>query len=111
MGSRGSVIPLFLSMKDKGFLPITDKKMTRFNITLNEGVDFVLLALKKMLGGEIFVPKVPSYRVIDVAKAISLKTKIKIIGIRPGEKLHEEMISQSDAPNAREVSKYLVILS
>ncbi len=110
MGSRGSLIPFFLKKKNEGIFPVTDKKMTRFNITLNEGVDFVLLALKKMLGGEIFVPKIPSYRVIDVAKAISLKTKIKIIGIRPGEKLHEEMISQSDAPNAIEFSKYFVII-
>ena len=110
MGSRGSLIPFFLKKKDEGAFPITDRKMTRFNITLSEGVDFVLLALKTMSGGEIFVPKIPSYRVIDVAKAISSKTKIKIIGIRPGEKLHEEMISRSDAPNAVEFSKYFVII-
>ena len=84
--------------------------MTRFNITLNEGVYFVLFCLKKMLGGEIFVPKIPSYKVIDVAKAVSSKNKIKIIGIRPGEKLHEEMISQNDNKNTVEHKNYFVIL-
>ena len=110
MGSRGSLIPFFLKKKDEAMLPITDKNMTRFNITLNEGVDFVFLALKKMFGGEIFVPKIPSYKVTDVAKAISPKAKLKIIGIRPGEKLHEEMVSQSDAPNAIEFTTYFVII-
>ena len=83
--------------------------MTRFNITLKESIDFVLLAINKMRGGEVFVPKIPSYRVIDVAKAISSKTKIKCTGIRPGEKLHEEMISQSDAINTVEFSNHFVI--
>ena len=84
--------------------------MPRINITLNEGVYFVLFCLKKMLGGEIFVPKIPSYKVIDVAKAVSSKNKIKIIGIRPGEKLHEEMISQNDNKNTVEHKNYFVIL-
>ena len=110
MGSRGSVIPLFLKKNKEGVFPVTDIKMTRFNITLMEGVEFVLLALKKMWGGEIFVPKIPSYRVIDVAKAISKKTKINYIGIRPGEKLHEELISQSDAINTVQFKNHFVIL-
>ena len=110
MGSRGSVIPFFLNKKGNGVFPVTDKRMTRFNITLNEGVYFVLFCLKKMLGGEIFVPKIPSYKVIDVAKAVSSNNKIKIIGIRPGEKLHEEMISQNDNKNTVEHKNYFVIL-
>jgi len=110
MGSRGSLIPFFLKKKNEGMLPVTDKSMTRFNITLNEGVDFVLFVLKKMIGGEIFVPKIPSYKVIDVAKAISSSAKIKIIGIRPGEKLHEEMVSLSDSINTIEYNKHFVII-
>ena len=96
MGSRGSVLPLFLKMKKNNIFPITDKKMTRFNITLEESVNFVLFCLNKMWGGEIFVPKIPSYKIIDFAKAISTKAKLKFVGIRAGEKLHEEMISQHD---------------
>ena len=109
LGSRGSVIPLFLKKKLEGFLPVTDKNMTRFNITLEEGVEFVSFSLKKMWGGEIFIPKIPSYRIIDLAKAISSSAKIKIVGIRPGEKLHEEMISQNDAQNTIEYKNYFVI--
>ena len=108
MGSRGSVIPLFLKNKNK-IINITDKNMTRFSITLEEGVEFVLLCLQKMLGGEIFIPKIPSYKIIDLAKAIAPNSKIKFTGIRPGEKLHEEMISQSDALNTIEYKKYFVI--
>ena len=110
MGSRGSVIPFFLSQKNKGSLPITDERMTRFNITLQEGVDFVIDCLARMWGGELFVPKIPSYRILDVAKAISSNAEIKIVGIRPGEKLHEEMITQTDALNTLEFEKYFVIL-
>ena len=110
MGSRGSVIPFFLSKKNQDTFPITDTNMTRFNITLMEGVNLVLLSLKKMWGGEIFVPKIPSYRLIDLTKAISPKTKIKIIGIRPGEKLHEEMISQSESINTIEFRDHFVII-
>ena len=110
MGSRGSVIPLFLEEMKKNTLPITDKKMTRFNITLEYGVDFVLQCLNKMWGGEIFVPKIPSYKILDLARAISPKAKLKFLGIRPGEKLHEEMITVSDAINAVEFDKYYVIL-
>ncbi len=109
MSSRGSVIPLFLNKKKDGVIPITDKRMTRFNITLQEGVDFVLFCLKKMWGGEIFVPKIPSYRLIDLAKAVAPNCKLKIVGLRPGEKLHEEMISTSDAVNTIEFKKYFVI--
>ena len=109
MGSRGSVLPLFLKMKKNNIFPITDKKMTRFNITLEESVNFVLFCLNKMWGGEIFVPKIPSYKIIDIAKAISTKAKLKFVGIRAGEKLHEEMISQHDSRNTIEYNKYFVI--
>jgi len=110
MGSRGSVIPFFQSKIDTGLLPITDERMTRFNITLQNGVDFVLQCLDKMWGGELFVPKISSYKIIDVAKAIAPDAKYKIIGIRPGEKLHEEMITETDALNSVEFEKYFVIL-
>tara|TARA_Y100000590_G_scaffold386192_1_gene458820 strand:- start:1170 stop:2168 length:999 start_codon:yes stop_codon:yes gene_type:complete len=110
MGSRGSVIPFFLNLKNKTEIPITDKKMTRFNITLEEGIKFVLFCLKNMWGGEIFIPKIPSYKITDLAKAISPKSKLKIIGIRPGEKLHEEMISKDDYQNVVEFNNYFVLL-
>jgi len=109
MGSRGSVIPLYMEKKKTGILPITDRRMTRFNITLKEGVDFVLSCLNKMWGGELFVPKIPSYRILDVAKAIAPEAKLKITGIRPGEKLHEEMITQTDAMNTIEFDDYFTI--
>jgi len=110
MGSRGSVIPLFMKCQKTGVLPITDERMTRFNISLQEGVDFVLQCLEKMWGGELFVPKIPSYRIIDVAKAINPDCRLEIVGIRPGEKLHEEMITLSDAHNTVEFDNYYVIL-
>ena len=110
MGSRGSVIPFFKKKKETGILPITDERMTRFNITLQDGVDFVLQCLDKMWGGELFVPKIPSYKILDVAKAIAPGTKYEIVGIRPGEKLHEEMITETDALNSVEFEKYFVIL-
>ena len=97
MGSRGSVIPLFQKLKKTDYFPITDIKMTRFNITIDEGIKLVLFALKNGKGGEIFISKIPSYKIIDVAKAINPNCKIKIIGIRPGEKIHEEMITSSDS--------------
>ena len=110
MGSRGSVIPFFMERKKTGVLPITDKRMTRFNITLQQGVDFVLQCLEKTWGGELFVPKIPSYRITDVAKAINSECKLEIVGIRPGEKLHEEMITLTDALNTVEFDNYYVIL-
>ena len=110
MGSKGSVIPFFLEHKNKGFLPITDKRMTRFNITLDQGVEFVFFCLREMWGGEIFIPKIPSYRTIDLAKAISPKSRIKFIGIRPGEKIHEEMISNSEALNVIEYKNHFVLI-
>ena len=110
MGSRGSVIPFFKKKADTGVLPITDERMTRFNITLQNGVDFVLQCLDKMWGGELFVPKIPSYKILDVAKAIAPECKHEIVGIRPGEKLHEEMITETDALNSIEFEKYFVIL-
>jgi len=110
MGSRGSVIPFFLSKKNNGILPITDKRMTRFNITLEEGVDFVIKSFERMWGGELFVPKIPSYRIMDLAKAIAPECKHEVVGIRPGEKLHEEMITQTDSLNSVEFRDYFVIL-
>ena len=110
LGSRGSVIPFFLSLKNKDYFPVTDKRMTRFNITLDQGVDFVISSLYKMWGGEIFVPKIPSYKITDILRAINSKAKIKNIGIRPGEKLHEYMITKDDSINTVEFKKYFVIL-
>jgi UDP-N-acetylglucosamine 4,6-dehydratase (inverting) len=110
MGSRGSVIPFFFTERQKGVLPITDERMTRFNITLEDGVKLVNYALLNMWGGEIFVPKIPSYRILDVAKAVAPDCKINLIGIRPGEKIHEEMITETDAPNTIEFDNYFVIL-
>jgi UDP-N-acetylglucosamine 4,6-dehydratase/5-epimerase len=110
MMSRGSVIPIFLEDKKKKLLKITDKRMTRFNITLNQGVNFVLFALKESIGQEIFVPRLPSYNILDLAKSISPSSKIKIIGIRNGEKLHEEMITISDSFNTIENKDFYVIL-
>jgi UDP-N-acetylglucosamine 4,6-dehydratase len=109
MGSRGSVIPFFLQNKDK-ILTITDEKMTRFNISLDEGVNLVLWGIKNSIGQEIFVPKIPSYRITDIAKAINPNYKKKIIGIRPGEKLHEELMTESDSVNALENNKMFIIL-
>lgn len=110
MGSRGSVIPFFLSKRDSGVLPITHKDMTRFNISLQAGVDLVMYAIEHHLGGEIFIPKIPSYRILDVAKAIAPNAKLEEIGIRPGEKLHEEMITQTDALNTIDLGRYYAIL-
>lgn len=110
MGSRGSVIPFFLKKKREGVLPVTDERMTRFNITLEDGVKLVLKALDTMWGGEIFVPKIPSYRILDVAKAVDSGCRIEIVGIRPGEKLHEEMITVTDALNTIAFKDYFVIL-
>lgn len=110
MGSRGSVIPFFLEKKKTGILPITDPQMTRFNISLQEGVDMVLWALKHSKGGEIFVPKIPSYRITDLAEAIGSECKHPVVGIRPGEKVHEEMITASDSFNTVDLGKYFAIL-
>ena len=110
MGSNGSVIPFFLKKKKDGILPITDPNMTRFNITLEEGVNLVLYSLQNAEGGEIFIPKIPSYKITDLAKAIGENCKLEIIGVRPGEKIHEEMITSSDSYNTYEIGKYYVIL-
>lgn len=110
MGSRGSVIPYFLEKKKTGVIPITDERMTRFNITLQQGVDFVLKAFEKMWGGELFVPKIPSYKITDLVKAVAPECKTEIVGIRPGEKIHEEMITEADAINTIEFDNYFVIL-
>ena len=110
MGSRGSVIPFFLEQRKNGVLPITSNDMTRFNITLDEGVEMVLHAIEHAWGGEIFVPKIPSYRITDVAQAIAPNCQQVLVGIRPGEKIHEEMITESDAFLTYDVGKYYVIL-
>ncbi|HEX4917633.1 MAG TPA: UDP-N-acetylglucosamine 4,6-dehydratase (inverting) [Limnobacter sp.] len=110
MGSRGSVIPFFLDKKHTGELPITDPNMTRFNISLQEGVDMVLWAIQNASGGEIFVPKIPSYRITDVAQAIGPECKQTIVGVRPGEKIHEEMITESDSFNTVDLGPYFAIL-
>lgn len=110
MGSRGSVIPFFMERRKSGVLPITDAAMTRFNISLQEGVDMVLWALENARGGEIFVPKIPSYRITDVAKAIGPDCEHPIVGIRPGEKIHEEMITESDSFNTVDLGQYYAIL-
>jgi len=110
MGSSGSVIPFFIKQKNTGVLPITDKRMTRFNITLQEGADFVIKCLEIMWGGELFVPKIPSYRILDLARAIAPECKLVFNGIRPGEKIHEEMITETDAINSIEFEDYYVIL-
>jgi len=110
MGSNGSVIPFFLKKKKDGVLPITDPNMTRFNISLQGGVDLVLHAMDTAWGGEIFVPKIPSYKITDVAKAIGPECKHEIVGIRPGEKVHEEMITSSDSFSTYDLGKYYAIL-
>jgi len=110
MGSRGSVIPFFLDMKRTGVLPITDANMTRFNISVQEGVNMVLWAIENAWGGEILVPKIPSYRVTDVAAAIDSECEHRIVGVRPGEKIHEEMITASDSFNTVDLGRYFAIL-
>ena len=109
VGSRGSVIPFFLKKRKEGVLPITDPRMTRFWITLEQGVDFVLKNLERMVGGEIFVPKLPSMNIMDLARAICPESKTEIVGIRPGEKLHEVMVPRDDARNTVEFDDYYVI--
>ena len=111
MFSRGSIIPKLLKEKSLGYFSITDPNMTRFNITLNESINFVLNSLILQKGGEIFVPKIPSYRLHDLCKAIDKKCKIKIIGIRPGEKIHEELISHLEAKNTLDLKHFYIILA
>lgn len=109
VGSRGSVVPFFLKMKEKGRIPITDKRMTRFWITLEQGVNFVLSCLEIMNGGEIFVPKIPSVNIMDLAKAIAPECEHEIVGIRPGEKLHEVLVPEDDARRTLDFDDYFVI--
>lgn len=110
LGSRGSVIPFFLERRRSGSLPITDRAMTRFNISLDDGVEMVLWAIDHALGGEILVPKIPSYRITDVAQAIGPNCQHPVVGIRPGEKIHEEMITASDSLNTLDLGRYYAIL-
>jgi UDP-N-acetylglucosamine 4,6-dehydratase len=110
MGSRGSVVPFFMNLRKTGTLPITDPRMTRFNISLNEGVDMVLWSIENAWGGEILVPKIPSYKITDVAAAVGPDCKQAIVGVRPGEKIHEEMITASDSFNTVDIGPYFAIL-
>lgn len=110
MGSRGSVVPFFLEKRSSGVLPITDPDMTRFNISLQDGVDMVLWSLENAWGGEVLVPKIPSYRIMDLAQAIGPECEHPVIGVRPGEKIHEEMITDSDSFNTVDMGKYYAIL-
>jgi len=110
MGSNGSVIPFFINKKASGVIPITDPNMTRFNISLDDGVKMVLHALENSWGGELYVPKIPSYKILDIAEAVAPECAREIIGIRPGEKIHEEMITPSDSFNTYDLGKYYVIL-
>ncbi len=110
MGSNGSVIPFFLKKRKDGVLPITDASMTRFNISLADGVKMVMYALENAWGGELLVPKIPSYRITDVAIAIGPDCKYPVVGIRPGEKIHEEMITSSDSFSTYDLGEYYVIL-
>jgi len=109
VGSRGSVVPFFKKVRETGVLPVTDDRMTRFWITLDQGVQFVIDNLKRMHGGELFVPKIPSMNILDLAKAIGPECDVKIVGIRPGEKLHEAMITKDDARHTIEFDDYYVI--
>lgn len=111
MGSRGSVIPYFIECAKKKELPITDPEMTRFNIALSEGVEMVMWALRNTIGGEILVPKLPSYRIVDVAEAVGPNCEKRLVGIRPGEKIHEEMITKSDSYSTVDLGKYYSIMS
>lgn len=109
LGSRGSVVPFFIKKRNDGILPITHEGMTRFNITLEEGVAMVMHAIENSWGGELFVPKIPSYKILDVAKAVAPDCKTEVVGIRPGEKLHEEMITETDSLSTFDCGKYYVI--
>ena len=111
MGSRGSVLPEFLKQSQRGYFKITDKQMTRFNISLSEAVDMVIWALDNTIGGEIIVPKIPSFRIVDLAKTINNKLKFKLIGVRKGEKIHEDLISKADSLNTYDIEKYYLILN
>ena len=110
LGSRGSVVPFFLAKRNSGMIPITHPEMTRFNITLEQGVEMVLYALENSWGGELYVPKIPSYKILDVAKAVAPNCRTEIVGIRPGEKIHEEMITETDSLNTVDCGRYYVIL-
>lgn len=110
MGSRGSVIPFFLNLRNSGAIPVTHPDMTRFNISLEEGVNLVLFAIENSVGGEIFVPKLPSYKILDLAEAIAPAVPVKTVGIRPGEKLHEDMITENDAFLTIEFDDYYMVL-
>lgn len=109
VGSRGSVIPLFLQQRNNGFITITDERMTRFWITLEQGVRFVISSIERMVGGEIFVPKIPSMRLVDIVQTIAPNARREIIGIRPGEKLHEELITCEEVPRTKEFDTYYII--
>jgi UDP-N-acetylglucosamine 4,6-dehydratase len=113
IGSRGSVVPVFKDLIEKGekYLPITDKRMTRFWLTLEKSVNFVISCFEKMDGGEIFVPKIPSIKIIDLAESMNPKAKLNIIGIRPGEKIHEQMCPKESSNNTLEFDDFFIIFS
>ena len=110
MGSRGSVLPVFMSQKESGTVTITHKDMTRFNILMEDCIKMVIWALKNSCGGEIFVPKIPSFRIRDLAKVVTPECKVKYIGIRSGEKIHEEMITANESQRVFDIGKYYVVL-
>ena len=110
MGSRGSVIPLFNKQKENGLLTITHKEMTRFNISLEDAVKMVFWSIENLVGGEILVPKIPSYNIMDIAKVIAPRAMYKILGIRPGEKIHEELITKTDSEDAYDLGHYYAIV-
>jgi len=110
MGSNGSVVPFFIEKSKDGVFPITHPEMTRFNITIQEGINLIFFALENAKGGELYIPKIPSYNIMDIAKAIDYKCKIEIVGVRPGEKIHEEMISASDSYNTYDIGDKYIIL-
>lgn len=110
LGSRGSVVPFFMKKREEGILPITDPRMTRFWITLEQGIQFVISSLEMMVGGEIFIPKIPSMKIIDLAKAIAPECETKIVGIRPGEKLHEVMVPADESRNTHDLGDRYAIL-
>ena len=110
MGSRGSVVPFFMKQREQGFLPITHREMTRFNISLDDGAALVMFALHHQMGGEIFIPKIPSYKILDVAEAVAPGCELRDVGVRPGEKLHEEMITATDSLDTIDLGEYYAIL-
>jgi UDP-N-acetylglucosamine 4,6-dehydratase/5-epimerase len=110
LGSRGSVLPLFIAKAKEGLIPVTDERMTRFHISYSDVIQLVMFAITNTMGGEIFIPKLPSFKIIDLARAVDENCKIEIIGARPGEKLHEELIDEANSSNTLELDNYYIVL-